>query len=77
LIDEELADLFSVPLMGAQLRNFFINNDIRTMAQLLAMKPDELLELRHFGRGMLLLLERALAPRGLRLGKPPPPADVG
>jgi hypothetical protein len=49
-IDEELADLFSMPVMGAQLRNFFINNDIRTMSQLLAMKPHELLELRHLGR---------------------------
>jgi hypothetical protein len=79
LIDEELADLFPVPGIGTRLRNFFTDNDIRTMSQLLAMKPHELLELRHFGRGRCLVLERALAARGLRLGEPPPPPppDVG
>jgi hypothetical protein len=79
LIDEELADLFSVPGIGTRLRNFFIDNDIRTMSQLLAMTPHKLLELRHFGPGSCRVLERALAARGLRLGEPPPspPPDVG
>jgi hypothetical protein len=71
-IDEELADLFSVPGTGTRLRNFFLDNGIGTMSQMLAMKPDELLELRGFGPGSHRVLERALAARGLRLGEPPP-----
>jgi hypothetical protein len=47
------------------------------MSELLAMKPHELLGLRHFGPGSYRVLERALAARGLRLGEPPPPVDVG
>jgi hypothetical protein len=77
LVEEELADLFSEPPIGPRLRNVFLDNNIRTMSELLAMKPHELLELPRFGTGMLLALERALAARGLRLGEPPPPADVG
>jgi hypothetical protein len=77
LIDEELADLFAVPGSGTRLRTIFVDNNIKTMSQLLAMKPHELLTLPHFGQGSCQVLERGLAARGLRLGEPPPPPHRG
>lgn len=53
--------------IGTRAYNALVNNDVRTMRDLLKLKPKEMLKWKNFGRGSLKEIQEELSRRGLKL----------
>jgi DNA-directed RNA polymerase alpha subunit len=68
-IEQSMADLLSMTVMGVRLHNSLRNEHITTLRELLAHHPHYLMRLPNFGKKTLRMLQGWLTVRGLELKK--------